>query len=49
MRFEKENFYHHFNKKYQTYSNDEIRYKLEVEARNKSQKLTDKKLLKPTK
>jgi hypothetical protein len=51
VRFESTNFFHHFNfeNKKPNYSTEELRYKIEVEARNKSQKLTDKKLLKPTK
>lgn len=50
MRYDKDNFFHHFNLPPRpNYSHEELRYKLEIEARNKSQKLTDKKLLKPTK
>lgn len=51
MRFENNNFFSHFNNdnKKPNYSHEELRYKLEVESRLKSQKITDKKLLKPTK
>lgn len=51
MRYEQSNWFHHFNleNKRPNYSHEELRYKLEIEARNKSQKITDKKLLKPTK
>jgi len=50
MQYDKSNFFHHFNMpKRPNYSYKELVFELEIKSALKSQKLTDKKLLKPTK